>query len=94
VRNTVGSGCRVAAEMYEAIVWGTLTIVGLVAQFLIWVAYIIQQFFVGLSYAFAPLFLGNAGAAFYKPYRSALHSRDGWDSGVATWLGRRLDCDK
>ena len=54
-------GLPSSAEMYEAIVWGTLTIVGLVAQFLIWVAYIIQQFFVGLSYAFAPLFLGMLG---------------------------------
>jgi hypothetical protein len=30
----------------------------LVAEFLIWAAYIIQQFLVGLAYAFAPLFLG------------------------------------
>jgi len=44
--------------MYEAILWGILTLIGLAAQFLIWAAYIIQQFLVGLAYAFAPLFLG------------------------------------
>ena len=51
-------GLPSAAQMYEAILWGILTLIGLVAQFLIWAAYIIQQFLVGLAYAFAPLFLG------------------------------------
>jgi hypothetical protein len=51
-------GMPTAAQMYEAVLWGVLSLVGLVAEFLIWAAYIIQQFLVGLAYAFAPLFLG------------------------------------
>ena len=51
-------GLPSAAQMYEAIVWGLLSLIGLIAQFLIWAAYIVQQFLVGLAYAFAPLFLG------------------------------------
>ena len=51
-------GLPSSAEMYEAILWGVLSLVGLVAQFVIWGAYILQQFFVGLSFAFAPLFIG------------------------------------
>ncbi|MEO8352768.1 MAG: hypothetical protein ABI680_13615 [Chthoniobacteraceae bacterium] len=51
-------GLPSAAQMYEAILWGILTLIGLLAQFLIWAAYIVQQFLVGLAYAFAPLFLG------------------------------------
>ncbi|MCX8512271.1 MAG: hypothetical protein ORN83_10960 [Chthoniobacteraceae bacterium] len=47
-----------SAEMYEAVLWGILSLVGLIAQFVIWGAYILQQFFVGLSFAFAPLFIG------------------------------------
>lgn len=46
------------AEMYEAVLWAFLSLIGLIAQFLIWAAYIIQQFLIGLAYAFAPLFLG------------------------------------
>jgi hypothetical protein len=44
--------------MYEAVLWGILSLIGLLAEFLIWAAYIIQQFLVGLAYAFAPLFIG------------------------------------
>ena len=51
-------GMPTAAQIYEAILWGALSLIGLVAEFLIWAAYIIQQFLVGLAYAFAPLFLG------------------------------------
>ena len=51
-------GLPSAAQMYEAILWGILSLIGLIAQFLIWGAYIVQQFFVGLAYAFAPIFLG------------------------------------
>ena len=51
-------GLPSAAQMYEAILWGILSLIGLVAQFLIWAAYILQQFLVGLGYAFAPVFLG------------------------------------
>ena len=50
-------GLPSAAQLYEAVLWGILSIIGLVAQFLIWAAYIVQQFLVGLAYAFAPLFL-------------------------------------
>ena len=51
-------GLPSAAQMYEAVLWGILSVIGLLAEFLIWAAYIIQQFLVGLTYAFAPLFLG------------------------------------
>ena len=51
-------GLPSAAQMYEAILWGLLSLIGLIAQFLIWVAYIVQQFLVGLGFAFAPIFLG------------------------------------
>jgi len=51
-------GLPSAAQVYEAVLWGILSIIGLTAEFLIWAAYIIQQFLVGLAYAFAPLFLG------------------------------------
>ena len=51
-------GLPSAAQMYEAILWGILTLIGLIAQFIIWAAYIVQQFLVGLAYAFAPVFLG------------------------------------
>jgi hypothetical protein len=51
-------GLPSAAQMYEAVLWGFLSLIGLLAQFLIWAAYIIQQFLVGLAYAFAPIFLG------------------------------------
>ena len=51
-------GLPSAAQMYEAILWGLLSLIGLIAQFLIWVAYIAQQFLVGLGFAFAPIFLG------------------------------------
>ena len=50
-------GLPSAAQMYEAVLWGLLSLIGLLAQFLIWAAYIVQQFLVGLAYAFAPLFL-------------------------------------
>jgi hypothetical protein len=50
-------GLPSAAQMYEAVLWGILSLIGLAAQFLIWAAYIIQQFLVGLAYAFAPIFL-------------------------------------
>ena len=50
-------GLPSAAQLYEAVLWGILSLIGLVAQFLIWAAYIVQQFLVGLAYAFAPLFL-------------------------------------
>lgn len=50
-------GLPSAAQMYEAVLWGMLTLIGLVAQFLIWAAYILQQFLLGLAFAFAPLFL-------------------------------------
>lgn len=46
------------AQIFEALLWAVLSVVGLIAQFIIWAAYIVQQFLVGLSYAFAPLFLG------------------------------------
>jgi hypothetical protein len=51
-------GLPSAAQMYEAILWGILSLIGLIAQFIIWAAYIIQQFLIGLAFAFAPLFLG------------------------------------
>ena len=51
-------GLPSAAQLYEAVLWGILTLIGLLAQFLIWAAYIIQQFLMGLAYSFAPLFLG------------------------------------
>ena len=51
-------GLPSAAQMYEAVLWGILSLVGLLAEFLMWAAYIIQQFLVGLAYAFAPLFIG------------------------------------
>jgi hypothetical protein len=51
-------GLPSSSEMYEAVLWGILSLVGLFAQFVIWGAYILQQFFVGLSFAFAPLFIG------------------------------------
>ena len=51
-------GLPSSAQMYEAVLWGILSVIGLLAEFLIWAAYIIQQFLVGLAYAFAPLFLG------------------------------------
>src|SRR5205823_7180832 len=51
-------GLPSAAQMYEAVLWGILSLIGLIAQFVIWAAYIVQQFLVGLAYAFAPLFLG------------------------------------
>ena len=51
-------GLPSTAQLYEAVLWGVLTLIGLVAQFLIWAAYIVQQFLVGLAYAFAPVFLG------------------------------------
>lgn len=51
-------GLPSAAQMYEAILWGILSLIGLIANFLIWAAHIIQQFLIGLAYAFAPLFLG------------------------------------
>jgi len=54
-------GLPTAAQMYEAILWGILSLIGLIAQFIIWAAYIIQQFLIGLAYAFAPLFLGLLG---------------------------------
>ncbi len=51
-------GLPSAAQLYEAVLWGILSLIGLVAQFIIWAAYIVQQFLVGLAYAFAPVFLG------------------------------------
>jgi hypothetical protein len=51
-------GLPSAAQLYEAVLWGILTLIGLFAQFLIWAAYIVQQFLMGLAYSFAPLFLG------------------------------------
>jgi hypothetical protein len=54
-------GLPSAAQMYEAVLWGILTLIGIVAQFLIWAAYILQQFLVGLAFAFAPLFLAFLG---------------------------------
>ena len=51
-------GLPSSAQMYEAVLWGILSLIGLLAEFLIWAAYIIQQFLVGLAYAFAPLFIG------------------------------------
>ena len=51
-------GLPSAAQMFEAVLWGILSLIGLIAQFLIWASYIVQQFLVGLSYAFAPVFLG------------------------------------
>ena len=51
-------GLPSSAQMYEAVLWGVLSLIGLLAEFLIWAAYIIQQFLVGLAYAFAPLFIG------------------------------------
>ena len=50
-------GLPSAAQMYEAVLWGILTLIGIVAQFMIWAAYILQQFLLGLAFAFAPLFL-------------------------------------
>jgi hypothetical protein len=51
-------GLPSAAQMYEAVLWAILSLVGIIAQFIIWAAYILQQFLVGLAYAFAPVFLG------------------------------------
>lgn len=50
-------GLPSAAQMYEAVLWGILTLIGIVAQFMIWAAYILQQFLLGLAFAFAPIFL-------------------------------------
>lgn len=51
-------GLPSSAQMSEAILWGFLSMIGLLAQFLMWGAYVLQKFFLGLSYAFAPIFLG------------------------------------
>lgn len=51
-------GLPSSAQIYEALLWGALTLIGLTAEFIIWAAYILQQFLLGLAYAFAPLFLG------------------------------------
>jgi hypothetical protein len=51
-------GLPSAAQMYEAVLWALLSLIGIIAQFIIWAAYILQQFLVGLAYAFAPVFLG------------------------------------
>jgi len=44
--------------MYEAVLWAFLSLIGIIAQFVIWAAYVLQQILVGLAYAFAPVFLG------------------------------------
>jgi hypothetical protein len=51
-------GLPSSAQMSEAILWGLLSLIGLLAQFLIWGAYVLQKFLLGLGYAFAPVFLG------------------------------------
>lgn len=51
-------GLPSSAQMMESILWGFLSIVGLTAQFILWVAYLLQKFFAGLGYAFSPVFLG------------------------------------
>jgi hypothetical protein len=51
-------GLPSGAQMVEAILWGFLSIIGLGAQFTLWAAYLLQKFFVGLGYAFSPVFLG------------------------------------
>lgn len=47
-----------ASFFIDLIVTGFLSMIGLIASAIIWVAYIIQKFFLGFAYAFAPLFLG------------------------------------
>jgi hypothetical protein len=51
-------GLPSSAQMMESILWGFLSIIGLTAQFILWVAYLLQKFFTGLGYAFSPVFLG------------------------------------
>jgi hypothetical protein len=51
-------GLPSGAQMVEAILWGFLSLIGLGAQFTLWAAYLLQKFFVGLGYAFSPVFLG------------------------------------
>ena len=54
-------GLPSGAQMVEAILWGFLSLIGLMAQFILWAAYLLQKFFVGLGYAFSPVFLGMLG---------------------------------
>ena len=51
-------GLPSSAQMYEAVLWGFLSLIGILAHFLIWAAYILQRFLLGVGYAFAPVFLG------------------------------------
>lgn len=51
-------GLPSGAQMVEALLWGFLSVVGFIAQFTLWAAYLLQKFFVGLGYAFSPVFLG------------------------------------
>ncbi|MEK0445797.1 MAG: hypothetical protein RLZZ399_1118 [Verrucomicrobiota bacterium] len=51
-------GLPSGAQMVEALLWGFLSLIGLIAQFTLWAAYLLQKFFVGLGYAFSPVFLG------------------------------------
>ncbi len=54
-------GLPTSAQMLDAILWGFLSVIGLLAQFILWAAYLLQKFFVGLAYAFSPVFLGMLG---------------------------------
>jgi len=88
-------GLPSSAEMYEAVLWGILSLVGLVAQFVIWGAYILQQFFVGAQFRVCAAVYWNAGPPFHEPHRGAVHSRNQW--GSLAWpigLGGRFDWDE
>lgn len=42
----------------DIIVTGILKVVGVIASFVIWIAYVLQKFLLGFAYALAPIFLG------------------------------------
>ncbi|MGE9268098.1 MAG: hypothetical protein ACQKBY_08370 [Verrucomicrobiales bacterium] len=42
----------------DMIVTGILKVIGIIAAFIIWVAYVLQKFLLGFAYALAPIFLG------------------------------------
>lgn len=54
-------GLPSVSQTVEATLWGFLSLIGIVAQFILWAAYLLQKFFVGLGYAFSPVFLGMLG---------------------------------
>lgn len=42
----------------DIVVTGILKVVGIIASFIIWIAYVLQKFLLGFAYALAPIFLG------------------------------------